>query len=240
MIVNCDVTGLEVAGAAFLSGDKVLIQELADKVDIHSRNQEFLGLPPGDVGRLVAKIFLFRILYGGSEWGFVREAVFSDVSASTKYWKKIIDKFYEKYTGLYQYQQRLVREVGTTSKLVMPTGREYTWDLMRHGTFKVPQTEVKNYPVQGFGADLVSVIRVSFYRRFINAGIDGVLINTVHDSIVVDCAKHEVERVATMFHKVFADAPANINRVFDIGFNIDVRCEVLVGENQGELSALPS
>jgi len=44
MIIQADVTGLEVVGAAFLSGDTVLKKELADGVDIHSSNQEAFGL----------------------------------------------------------------------------------------------------------------------------------------------------------------------------------------------------
>jgi len=236
MIINCDVTGLEIAGAAFLSQDAILMDEINRGVDIHSRNQEALGLPPGDEGRLVAKIFIFRMLYGGSEYGFIKDSLFQSVSSNAKYWRKVIDKFFDKYRGLLEYQNKIVKEVGLTSGMTMPTGRMYEWDLKKYGSFKIPEPQVKNYCVQGFGADLVSVVRVSFARRFRNAGIDGVLINTVHDSIVVDCAAHEEQRVAKMFHQVFADAPTNINRVFNIGFNLIVRCEVLGGPNQGELS----
>lgn len=60
MILNFDVKGLEVVCAAYLSSDPVLYQELNDNVDIHSMNQQTLGLPEGKPGRLVAKVFLFR------------------------------------------------------------------------------------------------------------------------------------------------------------------------------------
>lgn len=231
MIINADVVGLEVVCAAFLSQDEVLYDELERGVDIHSANQETFDLP----SRLVAKVLKFRLIYGGSEYGFIKDPDFTHVSTNAKYWKKVIEKYYAKYTGIYNWHQKIVKEVGQTGRLVMPTGRMYEWDLNKYGSFKIPEPQVKNYPVQGFGADIMSVLRISFARRFKDAGIDGVLINTVHDSIVVDCASHEVKRVAEMFHKVFADAPTNINRVFNIGFNLTVRCEVLAGHNQGEL-----
>ena len=64
MIVNLDVKSLEVVVAAWLSGDAVLKKELNDKLDIHGINQEAFGLPE----RVIAKILVFRILYGGNEY----------------------------------------------------------------------------------------------------------------------------------------------------------------------------
>ena len=60
MIVQCDVSGLEIVCAAFLSQDKTLYKELNAGIDIHTANQIALGLKEGKEGRLVAKIFKFR------------------------------------------------------------------------------------------------------------------------------------------------------------------------------------
>lgn len=231
MIVQGDVVGLEVLCAAFLSGDEVLYDELRIGVDIHSANQEAFDLP----SRLIAKVLKFRLIYGGSEYGFVQDPDFTHVSKSKKYWQKVIEKYYSKYRGIASWHNQLIQEVSKTSKLVMPTGRVYEWDLMKHGSFKIPEPQVKNYPVQGFGADIMSIARVSFARRFYASGIKGILINTVHDSIVVDVADNDVARVNTLFQEVFRDLPTNINRIFNIGFDLDVGVEVLVGHNQGDL-----
>lgn len=61
MIVNADVKSLEVVVAAELSGDKTLSQEIIDKVDIHDSNRIAFGLGEGKPGRLIAKIFKFRL-----------------------------------------------------------------------------------------------------------------------------------------------------------------------------------
>lgn len=60
MLVNADVKSLEVVVAAELSGDKVLSQEIIDKVDIHDSNRVAFGLGDGKAGRLLAKVFKFR------------------------------------------------------------------------------------------------------------------------------------------------------------------------------------
>ena len=107
MIVNLDVKSLEVVVAAWLSGDAVLKKELNDKLDIHGINQEAFGLPE----RVIAKILVFRILYGGNEYSFVNDPDFTSVSKSLKYWKNVIDRFYEKYKGIAKWHQGLIREV---------------------------------------------------------------------------------------------------------------------------------
>jgi hypothetical protein len=71
-------------------------------------------------------------------------------------------------------------------------------------------------------------------RRFKNANIDGFIVNTVHDSIVVDCNRGEEERVTALFNSVFSDAPANFNRIFGVEFNLPLLCEVSKGMNMKE------
>ena len=69
MLVQCDVKGLEVVCAAFLSQDKVLYKELNDGVDIHGENQKIFGFEE----RVTAKIFKFKLLYGAMEYGFAND-----------------------------------------------------------------------------------------------------------------------------------------------------------------------
>lgn len=60
MLISADVKGLEVVVAADLSDDKVLKQEIIEKVDIHDANRIRFRLGEGKPGRLIAKIFKFR------------------------------------------------------------------------------------------------------------------------------------------------------------------------------------
>lgn len=229
MIVNLDVKSLEIVVAGWLSKDKVLIEELNRKVDIHSVNQEAFKLPD----RVIAKILVFRILYGGNEYSFVHDPDFACVSTSLKYWKKVIDRFYEKYSGIAQWHANIIREVGRTGTLTTPLGRSYTWDLHKYGSYKIPETEVKNYPVQGTGADLVAMARCSLRRRWKN--IDGLLISTVHDSIVADVKDHHVSRVVDLFDAVFKDLPTNVSRIFNVEFDLETRVEIQIGKDMYNL-----
>lgn len=232
MIIQADAKSLEWVVGAYLSQDKVAMEEIWNEVDQHSLNEKALGLP----SRLIAKKFVFRLMYGGSAYSYANDPDFTDVSRNEKFWQKVIDKFYEKYYGLAAWHTSLVQEVTKTSKLVMPTGREYTYQRTKRGDW--PVTTIKNYPVQGLGADIMSIARVSFRKRFHANKINGIIVNTVHDSIVCDVAKTEMEQTTRIFHECFADLPDNFQRIFGVAFNLPLKCEVSVGSNMKELTEM--
>lgn len=175
-------------------------------------------------------------MYGGSAYSYANDPDFTDVSRSEKFWQKVIDAFYEKYRGLARWHTEIVQQVTLTGQLVMPTGRVYKFE--RHPVRGWPETTIKNYPVQGLGADLMSIARVSFMRRFKNGNFNGILCNTVHDSIVVDLPKTEVERCVRLFDDVFSDIPTNFRKLFGVEFNLPLRCECGVGNNMKELQVV--
>jgi DNA polymerase I-like protein with 3'-5' exonuclease and polymerase domains len=179
-------------------------------------------------------------MYGKSAYGFSKDPDFTDVSTNEKFWQKVIDAFYEKYYGLGNWHTSIIQEAMKNGQLVMPTGRIYTFEMERNykGELKAPETIIKNYPVQGLGADLMSIARVSFYKRFKNEGINGVLCNTVHDSIVADIQVCEQQKCVSMFNAVFADLPSNFQRIWGINFNLPLKCEISIGNNMGELSEI--
>lgn len=236
MIISADAKGLETYCVAYLAQDRVLMQELIDGLDVHGSNQEAFGLP----SRLIAKVFVFRLIYGGSAYSYAHDPDFMPVSKSEKYWQQVIDKFYAKYKGIAQWHENIVREVTLTKKLVTPTGRQFTFEPTKNfrGDMKWPITQIKNYPVQSLGADLMSIARVSFRKRFHDNHINGVICNTVHDSIVVDCISDDLSKVGRVFHEVFNDLPSNFERVFHKPFNLPLLCEVSYGPNQKELTTL--
>lgn len=232
MICQADAKSLEWIVGAYLSQDEVAIKEIWNEVDQHSLNQKAFGLP----SRLIAKKFVFRLMYGGSAYSYANDPDFTDVSRSEKFWQKVIDKFYEKYYGLARWHTEIVQQVTLTGQLVMPTGRIYEFERDKRGEW--PVTTIKNYPVQGLGADLMSIARVSFMRRFKNENFSGVLINTVHDSIVVDLPEAEIKKCVKLFDAVFTDIPTNFRKLFGVEFNLPLRCECGVGNNMKELQVI--
>ncbi len=147
MLVNCDVKGLEIVVAAQLSGDVTLCKELLNGVDIHESNRDAFSLGVGKEGRLIAKVFQFRLLYGGSAYSYAHDPDFRGVSTSQTFWQEVIDKYYNKYSGIKKWHEGLLLEAQTTGRIEIPSGRYYpiTPDISRRESW--PLTIIKNYPV---------------------------------------------------------------------------------------------
>lgn len=238
MLLLADVKGLEVVCAAYLSQDKVLMEELEQGIDIHEMNKEALGLP--DKG--VAKVFKFRTIYGGGAYSFSLDSDFSAVGYDEKQWQGVIDTYYNKYSGLKAWHKKIVEEVVSTGRLVVPcTGRIYEFEP-EYGKF--PEPKIKNYPVQGLGADIVALARVSLYNRIRRLRQTDkrwelvLLINTIHDSLMLDIPADMVKEVHNLIDEVFVDLPRNFEKIFGKEFNLKVRVETKVGSNWGVLTKL--
>ncbi|CAB4241364.1 DNA-directed DNA polymerase, family A, palm domain containing protein [uncultured Caudovirales phage] len=275
--VSVDATALEWYTAVFLSQDKVGIAEIMAGEDIHSANQQALGLP----SRLIAKKFMFRLIYGGTEYSYANDPDFEDIcnpndfplnydessgllciydrklpgsspvktySGNEKesiklakdwikdntgigFWKKVIIKTYNKYKGLATWHRALMVEATTTGEVQTPTGRvhEFKPCSFSDGRVDWPRTLILNYPVQGFGADIMSVARVLFSRKW--DPLWGDLVSTVHDSIVVDIKEEYLKDVCLAMFETFEKLPHALSKCFNINFNIPLRCEVSYGKN---------
>ena len=144
MLINCDVKSLEIVVAAILSGDKILQQEIINGEDIHANNMLAFKLP----SRLIAKVFVFRLVYGGSAYSYANDIQFKNVSTSEEFWQEVIDTYYEKYRGIAAWHKKIVDEAKAKKRLEIPSGRYYPFSPEpSYNGFKWPITKIKNYPV---------------------------------------------------------------------------------------------
>ncbi len=90
----------------------------------------------------------------------------------------------------------------------------------------------------------MNLIRVDFAKRFYESGIAGQLINTVHDSIVLDIPDDKanqdlvinpLDNVCNLFYNSLQDFPKRFCQIFDVEFDLDIECEIEFGINQYEL-----
>ena len=187
---------------------------------------------------MIAKILNFRILYGGNEFSFANDPEFIPISKSKEYWKGVIDEYYKKYRGIAKWHEELIREAVTTGKVVSPTGREYIFTKFEG---KIRDTQVKNYTVQGTGADIMALARVSFHNRMKKLNYNNcLLVNTVHDSIVLDVDENtvDVQKIINTMHEVFDDLPMNFKKMFGVEFNTPMACEVQTGYNWEDMKVV--
>lgn len=241
-LIEADATGLEVVGAGFLSQCPVLCDEIRRDVDIHGNNQQRFKFPQGDEGRLLAKKFKFRLIYGGSEFSYAKDPDFNGISRYPKYWKGIIDEYYSKYHGMARWHTDLVRSVNKNNgRYTSPTGRTFQFELQKkYGVIEYPRTQILNYPVQSLGADIMSIIRISSFKRMRRELPEVLFVNTVHDSVLVDSPPRYTAQVIDIFNNVFSDFPRNFQRVYGSEFNLPLKCKIKVGDNWRDMNEYKS
>lgn len=227
MFVSCDAAQLEWRTVVELSRDDVALEEIMKGQDTHELNRQAFNLP----SRLISKIYLFRTIFRGTGYSFANDPDFMHVSSSAEYWDDINEKFYSKYSGIDRTHKewKLLCEQGMP--IVSPFGREWNIPLL-NSYGKVNWTVFTNYPVQGTGADIMMLARLSFRNRLKRLGwTDVKLIQTVHDDIKVDCPDSFLGDVTKLYHEVFRDLQANIAKLFKYNWVVPLKCEVKAGYN---------
>lgn len=236
MLINCDVKSLEIVVAAELSGDKTLRQELLDKVDIHDANRTKFGLGDGKPGRLVAKIFVFRLIYGGSAYSYANDSDFTGVSTDVKFWQRVIDTFYEKYPGIKRWHDSLLDTVKRQGFIEIPSGRFYAFEpTFKRGDWQWPLTTIKNYPVQGFGTDLVMLARIEAARLIRESGLEALMVGTIHDSLIIDTPSKNCYHICRMLKQAVESVPRLCKEKFGYAFSLPLTSEVQTGSNKKEM-----
>jgi DNA polymerase I-like protein with 3'-5' exonuclease and polymerase domains len=188
-ITEADFSALEWRCAGELSRDQQIIADIENKKDIHSQTATIIHrCKPEEVSkdlRASVKRWTFSPLYGG-------------IGAGTEpHIQAYFKAFFKIYTGLARYHKKLTDGVLLNGIVETPSGRQYYWpNAKRFGNGRISnQTQIVNFPVQGFGNDLVQLSVVRAHRKFIETQLQSLLILTVHDSIVVDTHPDEVEQV---------------------------------------------
>ena len=237
MLVNCDIRSLEVCTCGYLSNDEILKQEIIEKTDFHALNQKRFNLPD----RTTAKRFVFKLIYGAGAWGYANDSDFINVGYNEHRWQEVIDEFYAKYTGISRWHETIVQQAISNGTYILPTGRTYEYpsnDVVRRLWYWRPK--ILNYPVQGLGADLVMLARISAFNRIRKSGINAIPVMTVHDSIVYDVLDDSKEawyNISKLLKSAVQDVPINFERLFETKFDLPLDAEIQYGKTLGDMVA---
>ena len=221
-IMEADFAQLEFRVAAFLSQDKTAIDEVTTGFDVHSYTAKVISDAGQSISRQDAKAHTFAPLYGAS--GFGR------TPAEAAYYQQ----FTTKYSGIGAWHKRLAKEVITTGNVRTPSGREFAFPLAtRRANGSITYfTQVKNYPVQSFAtADIVPVSLIYIDKMLQANKLQSCVVNTVHDSIVIDVHPSEKEKVIRIINRTNDVLVDIVNKKWDIDFNVPLLLEAKIGKN---------
>lgn len=238
MLLVADVKSLEVVTCAYLSQDNVLCDEVRARKKFHDDNQIRFNLPD----RVTAKRFVFKLIYGATAYGYTMDGDFQHVGYSQDRWQEVIDEFYSKYRGVGEWHKDLVTRALHDGRFVSPSGRVYSYpsqDVAKRLWYWRPK--ILNYPVQGLGADLVMLARISLWRRLSQIPERKYIlpVSSVHDSIVLDMPAELVYNISKVLKSCVNDVPANFQRCFGKEFNLPLDAELKVGKDLLNMEVTP-
>ena len=219
-ILEADFAQLEFRTAAYLSQDKTAIKEIEDGFDVHAYTASVITESGQKTTRQEAKAHTFAPLYGAT--GFGR------TSAEAKYY----EQFTKKYEGVALWHTRLAKEAMSSKVIRTPSGREFAFPNVyknKHGRVS-NFTQIKNYPVQSFATADIVPLALLYIDKLLDS-MKSCVVNTVHDSIVIDVHPDEERAVLEAINTTNKNLPSLVNSKWNIEFNVPLLLESKIGDN---------
>ncbi len=219
-IIEADFAQLEFRTAAFLAQDSTAMREIDTGFDVHSYTAKVISDAGQPTTRQQAKEHTFAPLFGATGYGRSK--------AEAAYYKQ----FVEKYKGIAKWHKKLGDEAVNEGKITNVSGRQYAFpDVVRRENGSVSHfTMIKNYPVQGFATgDVVPVVLLELDRLL--QPMQSCLVNSVHDSVVIDAHPEEINDVLSIIDLLNDNLNDIIQKEYDIEMNVPLLLESKIGDN---------
>ena len=219
-ICEADFAQLEFRTAAYLAQDEVAMEEIDTGFDVHSYTAQVISDAGQPTSRQEAKAHTFAPLFGATGYG------------RSKAEEAYYIHFNEKYKGVAAWHKNLADEAIRFNKITNVSGRQYAFpDVKRNARGGVSHfTMIKNYPVQGFATgDVVPVVLIELEERL--KGLRSCLVNTVHDSTVIDIHPEEKDIVLQIIEDMNEGLTDLIEQAYNVKMNVPLLLESKIGPN---------
>jgi DNA polymerase-1 len=220
LILAADYSQIELRILAHLSEDKELIKAFQEDKDIHQATADELG-----ISRDAAKTVNFGIIYGISDFGLAKSLGIKKTEAA-----KIIDRYFEKHKGVQAFIDKTIKEAKENEYVTTLLGRKRPMPDINspHGGLRAAAERMAiNTPVQGTAADMIKVAMVRIFGKFhtLKCVESPKLILQVHDELVFECPKDEVEKIKKIVEEEMVNA---------VPLKVPVKVDIGVGANWAE------
>jgi len=226
VFVSADYSQFELRLAGVLASDQQLITDFNSDVDIHTKTaSEVYDIPIADVTknqRRAAKVINFGVLYGMSPHGLSAATGMTFTEA-----KQFIDGYFELRAPVRAFIDATLEKAQKDGYVETYFGRRRPTPDINSSNFMVREGAKRaaaNMPIQGTEADLMKMAMLEVEEKLADLGQQ---ILQVHDSILVECPKANVEKVAELLQTAMEEVYPELG--------IKLKVDVSVGTNWGEL-----
>lgn len=211
VLLASDYSQIELRVLAHISQDQHLIEAFQQGADIHtSTAMRVFGIEKAeDVtanDRRNAKAVNFGVVYGISDFGLS-----NNLGITRKEAKNYIDTYFERFPGIKNYMETIVREARDKGYVETIYKRRRELPDINSRNFNVrnfAERTAINSPIQGSAADILKVAMINLDKALTEAGLSTRMLLQVHDEIVLEVPMAELETVKAMVKETMESAIA--------------------------------
>ncbi|MCY7232055.1 DNA polymerase I [Streptococcus anginosus] len=209
VLLSSDYSQIELRVLAHISGDKHLIEAFRHGADIHTSTamRVFNIERPEDVtpnDRRNAKAVNFGVVYGISDFGLA-----NNLGISRKEAKSYIDTYFERYPGIKNYMENVVREARDKGYVETLFHRRREIPDINSRNFNVrgfAERTAINSPIQGSAADILKIAMIRLDQALTDGNFKTRMLLQVHDEIVLEVPENELTAIKTLVKDIMESA----------------------------------
>ncbi|HFI0573573.1 TPA: DNA polymerase I [Streptococcus suis] len=209
VLLASDYSQIELRVLAHISQDQHLIEAFQQGADIHtSTAMRVFGIEKAeDVtanDRRNAKAVNFGVVYGISDFGLS-----NNLGITRKEAKNYIDTYFERFPGIKNYMETIVREARDKGYVETIYKRRRELPDINSRNFNIrnfAERTAINSPIQGSAADILKVAMINLDKALTEAGLSTRMLLQVHDEIVLEVPMAELETVKAIVKETMESA----------------------------------
>lgn len=226
LIISADYSQIELRIVAAISGDPAMSDAFRQEKDIHTATAaKVFNVEEDEVTkemRYKAKSVNFGIIYGQGAFGLSQNLGISRTEA-----KEIIDNYKKQFSHIEKYMEEMKLFCKANGYVQTLMGRKRWLKDINSSNFTVrgyAERNAINSPIQGTAADMIKLAMIHIHAQFEKHKFKSKMIMQVHDELVFDAYKPEVEIIKPIIIEGMKNALPLPN-------NVPVEAEIGVGEN---------
>ncbi len=219
-LISADYSQIELRVIAAVAKIENLAQAFRQNKDIHQITaSQVFGVPLAEINenlRSKAKAINFGIIYGISAFGLAKQLGISRQEASD-----YIKSYLEAYPGIDSYMKKAVETARKQGFVQTISGRKcFISDINNKNPIIRNEAErlAINAPIQGSAADIIKKAMIRLNQKFVAEKMQSQIILQIHDELIVESPKNEVEKATEILQKEMENA-----LILDVPLKVDIK-----------------
>ena len=204
VLLSSDYSQIELRIFTHMANVETLVEAIKNGLDIHTKTaMDIFHVSKEEVTsnmRRIAKAVNFGILYGISSFGLAE-----NINTSVGEAKAFIDHYFEAYPGIKNYMDEVVKEAYKNGYVKTLLNRKRTINELKSNNKMIRNQGERmalNTPIQGTSADIIKKAMNEVKLAFEENNLKSKLILQVHDELIIDCKKDELELVTKLLKDI--------------------------------------